>query len=262
MCTLKFHAVRLRLTYFAHGLLLRIVQQVRWYASEKSIKVLTCLTLLGLKLGFSIFPEYLACRYLEVTESVCVCAMLWHQTCVCDEYYLPLSLYLSSSLASFICWTMPCLGALSLYSLSAPPFIWRVQEAPTIWSFVQCGGGLHCLEIWLAFAACVWLSKVLHQSTEFFELSVVQYFVELNYCWGFCRVELCSISSFYFLVLCAIPHCERFLLERTQLICEHLLSEVGVGPTSFVLRALLSFVWNFVPFCCWELCSLPFWALH
>ena len=122
MCTLKVHAVRSRLTYFAHGLLLHIVQQVRWYASEKSIKVLTFLTLLGLKLGFSLLSEYLTCRYLEVTGSVCVCHV-WHQTCVCDEYYLPLLLYLSSSLASFICWTMPCLGALSLYSLSAPPFI-------------------------------------------------------------------------------------------------------------------------------------------
>ena len=99
----RFHAVRSRLTYFSHDLLPHIVQQVRWYTSEKSIKVLTCLTLLGLNLGFSLFPEHLACRYLEVTESVCVCAMLWHQTCVCDEYYLPLSLYLSSSLASFIC---------------------------------------------------------------------------------------------------------------------------------------------------------------
>ena len=103
MCTLKVHAVRSRLTYFAHGLLLHIVQQVRWYASEKSIKVLTFLTLLGLKLGFSLLSEYLACRYLEVTESVCVCHVVASDVCVCDEYYLSLLLYLSSSLASFIC---------------------------------------------------------------------------------------------------------------------------------------------------------------
>ena len=35
------------------------------------------------KVRVSLFPEYLVCRYLEVTESVCVCHVMASDVCVC-----------------------------------------------------------------------------------------------------------------------------------------------------------------------------------